>query len=148
MADTRTQRLVETWIRDSWLPATFSQGFSKRRVRLIPGGHFEFDAVSEDGRVIATISTSASRTRSGRAGHGKFNKIRSDVLFLTLVRARRRVVVLTEPDMFAACQSQKTAGRLPRNVEFLHARIPKDLAARLRRARRKSSREVAPKSAA
>lgn len=148
MANTSAQRLVEAWIRESWLPQAFKQPFTKRRVRLTPGGEFEFDAVSRDARVIATISTSRSRTRSGRPGHGKFNKIRSDILFLTLARARRRVVVLTEADMFAACQSQKTAGRLPRNVEFVLVRVPTTLASRLRRARRKSSREVAPAGAA
>ncbi len=147
MANTRTQREVELWVRDTWLPGAFKQPFAKKRVRLIPGGAFEFDAVSEDGHVAVTISTSRHRTSSGRAGAGKFNKIRSDILFLTMVEARRRVVVLTEADMFRACQTQKTAGRLPTSVEFLHARVPPALAKRLRRARRTSSREVGKKGA-
>ena len=144
MANTNPQRRVEQWIREAWLPTVFRKTFSKERVRLTSGGEFEFDAVSEDRRVVITISTSRHQTTSGRRGAGKLNKVRSDILFLTLCKARRRVVVLTESDMFHTCQSQKTAGRLPRSVEFLLARIPTSLAARLRRARRKSAREVSP----
>ena len=104
--------------------------------------------MSNDRRVIVTVSTSRHHTSSGRRGAGKLNKIRSDILFLTLAKAQRRVVVLTELDMFRTCQSQKTAGRLPRSVEFLLAKVPKGLAARLRRARRRSAREVSPKRVA
>ncbi len=144
MANTETQRTAEQWIRDTWLPGVFRQTFRKQRVRLTSGGEFEFDAVSSDRRVIVTVSTSRHRTSSGHRGAGKLNKIRSDILFLTLAKARRRIVVLTESDMFRTCQSQKTAGRLPRSVEFLLAKIPTRLASKLRRARRRSAREVSP----
>ena len=147
MADTRTQRTAEQWIRDTWLPGVLQQTFRKQRVRLTPGGEFEFDAVSRDRRVIVTVSTSRHHTSSGGRGAGKLNKIRSDILFLTLAKARRRIVVLTESDMFRTCQSQKTAGRLPSSVEFLLAKIPVGLASRLRRARRRSAREVSPRGA-
>jgi hypothetical protein len=146
MANTATQRRVEEWVREEYLRQIFRKLFTKQRLRLISGGRFEFDGVSADRRIVATISTSRESTASGRRGAGKMNKIRSDILFLSLVRASRRVVVLTEPDMFHACQRQKAAGRLPKSVDFLLAKLPRRLAANLRRARRRSSSEVSPGS--
>ncbi len=145
MANTRTQGLAEAWIRDVWLPTQFAQPFRKQRLKLSSGGYFEFDAVSSDKKVIATVSTSRARTSSGHRGAGKINKIRSDILFLTLRTARHRLVVLTERDMHRNCERQQSAGRLPRWVNFLLAPLPKPLAKSLRGARRKSSREVSPK---
>jgi hypothetical protein len=144
MAVTRTQGRVEAWIRDQWLPKEFRRAFTKRKLNLSSGGSFEFDAVSSDRRVVVTVSTSRSRTSSGRDGAGKMNKIRSDIMFLSLRKAPRRVVVLTERDMFRKCTRQQDMGRLPRWVKFLLAPLPKTLAKSLRRARRKSSREVSP----
>ena len=147
MANTVTQRRAEQWVRDQWLPSVFGQPFRKERRKLLSGGKFEFDAVSADGRVVGTISTSRYHTSSGKGGAGKMNKIRSDMLFLTLVRAHRRIVILTETDMFSRCQAQMTAGRLPQSVELLHAKVSLRMAANLRRARRKSAREVSGRRA-
>lgn len=144
VAITRMQGRVETWIRNDWLHSQFGEPFSKRKLKLSSGGQFEFDAVSVDAQVIATISTSRSRTSSGRDGAGKMNKIRSDILFLSLRKGRHRVVVLTERDMYRKCERQQGVGRLPRWVEFRLAQLPKSLAKSLRRARRDSSREVSP----
>ena len=136
MANTRTQGRAEAWIRDTWLPEQFRRPFTKRKLKLSSGGYFEFDAVSSDRRVIVTVSTSRSKTSSGRRGPGKMNKIRSDILFLSLRKAGRRIVVLTERDMYRNCAQQQEMGRLPRWVTFLLARLPKLLAKSLRRARR------------
>lgn len=144
MANTRTQSRAEGWIRDVWLPLQIGKPFQKQKLRLSSGGYFEFDAVSSDQQVVATVSTSRARTSSGRRGAGKMNKIRSDILFLSLRKARRRVVVLTERDMHRNCERQQEMGRLPRWVKFLLVPLPKALAKSLRRARRKSSREVSP----
>jgi len=64
------------------------------------GGVFDFDAVSGDKNVVATISTSGAKTSGGKHAVGKILKIRSDMLFLTMVEAKHRVVVLTENDMY------------------------------------------------
>lgn len=148
MANTRTQGRAETWIRDVWLRQQFCRRFRKQKLKLSSGGYFEFDAVSSDRQVIATVSTSRARTSSGHRGAGKMNKIRSDILFLSLRKARRRVVVLTERDMYRNCERQQGMGRLPGWVNFLLAPLPKPLAKSLRLARRKSSREVSPTRAA
>ena len=69
-------------------------------------------------------------------------KIRSDMLFLTMAEAKRRIVVLTEKDMFERCLSEVAGGRVPPEVEFALAVIPDDLRSRLIAAREQSSKEV------
>ena len=66
------------------------------------------------------------------------------MLFLLMVQASKKLVVLTEMDMFEICQKEKQNGRVPQEVEFLHAELPVDLAAALREARKKASIEVSP----
>src|SRR5271163_643988 len=99
MADTRIQLEVEDWVRRNWLASHLGQRFARERLPLRSGGVFDFDAVSEDHSIVATISTSGSKTAGGKHAVGKILKLRSDMLFLTMVEAKRRVVVLTENDM-------------------------------------------------
>jgi len=66
--------------------------------------------VSGDKNIVATISTSGAKTSGGKYAVGKILKIRSDMLFLTMVEAKRRVVVLTEQDMYEQCLKEKEGG--------------------------------------
>jgi len=144
MANTRAQRDVENWVTDQWLPGLFGQRFRKECLRLSSGGVFEFDAVSEDDRIVACISTSRGKTSGGKYPMGKVHKLRADVLFLTLVSADRRIIVLTASDMHAICLKEARNGRLPPSVEYLLAEIPADLAARCKEAQDDCSQEVRP----
>jgi len=144
MADTRVQLEVEDWVRREWMPGKFGRQFSRERVRLSSGGVCDFDAVSADGVIVAAISTSGARTAGGKNAVGKMLKIRSDMYFLLLATAERRIVVLTEKDMYENCMKEIAGGRIPVSIEFVHAQIPEDLEARLRDARQVASREVLP----
>jgi hypothetical protein len=106
---------------------------------------FDFDAVGADGTMIGTISTSSAKTSGGKLAVGKLMKIRSDMLFLLLAAPKRAVMVLTERDMYDLCEKEKEAGRAPRNIEFYHAALPADLAAKLKVAKQVSSDEVSPR---
>lgn len=141
MADTRPQLEVEDWVRRNWMASEFGMKFSRERLPLRSGGVFDFDAVSEDRSVVATISTSGSKTSGGKHGVGKMLKLRSDMLFLTMVVAKRRLIVLTEKDMFDQCEKEAAGGRVPPEIEFACAEIPTDLRARLVEARNKASIE-------
>lgn len=142
MADTRVQLEVEDWIRREWIVKQFGQKFHRDRVKLSPGGVFDFDAVSADGKIIATISTSGSVTATGNYAVGKMLKIRSDMYFLLLANAERRVVVLTEQDMHDQCEKEKAAGRVPSSIEFVHAPLPSNLQVKLQASRKKASTEM------
>jgi hypothetical protein len=111
---------------------------------LSSGGVFDFDAVSADKAIVASISTSGSRTASGKHAVGKLLKLRSDMLFLLLCDAARKVMVLCEADMHALCQRERDSGRVPKEIEFVHAPLPDELAIKLVAARKLSSDEVSP----
>jgi hypothetical protein len=145
MADTRVQLEVEDWVRTNWMPNEFGTRFRRERLKLRSGGVFDFDAVSDDDAFVATISTSGAKTSGGKHGVGKMMKLRSDMLFLLLTEAKRRVIVLTEQDMYDRCVAEVQGGRVPPEVEFVLASIPADLRVRLCAARVLSSAEVAPR---
>jgi len=145
MADMRVQLEVEDWVRREWMPGKFSKQFFRERVRLSPGGVCDFDAVSGDRKIVAAVSTSGALTANGKYAVGKMLKIRSDMYFLLLADAERRIVVLTEKDMYDQCMKEVAGGRVPSSIEFEHAQIPAELDKRLRASRRVASREVLPR---
>ena len=145
MADTKTQHEVADWVREEWLPGQFGQPFDKQQMPLSSGGVYQFNAVSEDHTIIAAISTSGATTASGNLAVGKLLHIRSDMFFLLLVNEVRRVVVLTELDMYKLCLKERSNGRVPLSIEFLHAEIPEGLRERLENAATAASREMLPK---
>ncbi|HUW58535.1 MAG TPA: hypothetical protein VMZ92_18005 [Planctomycetota bacterium] len=144
MADTRIQRAVEDWVRRNWMPQQYGVDFFRERVTLTSGGVFDFDAVSADRSIVANISTSSATTASGKLGVGKLTKIRSDIYFLLLAEAKRRIMVLTDRTMYERCMKEAEAGRVPDSIEFAHAEIPEELAAKLHEAKSRASKEVSP----
>jgi hypothetical protein len=146
MADTRVQIEVEDWVRENWMRREFGVSFYRSRLPLSSGGVFDFDAVSQDKTIAACISTSSGKTAGGKRAVGQLMKLRSDMLFLFLARdLKRRMIVLTERDMYQACEQEKKDGRVPQEIEFHLAEIPAELRSRLCSAREKASREVTPK---
>ncbi|MDE3262668.1 MAG: hypothetical protein OYL41_11875 [Acidobacteriota bacterium] len=145
MADTAIHDEVETWIREKWLQPRFGREFTKKNARLKSGGEFEFDAVSEDGKVVANISTSSLKTASGNRGSGKINKVRSDIYFLLLAEiAEKRMLVLTESDMYEAWLKQIDRGRVPDSIQIRCVEIPGPLREKLEAAQKNASEEVTP----
>ena len=127
------------------MPHKLGQQFSRERVRLSSGGVCDFDAVSSDRRIVAAISTSGAVTAGGKYAVGKLLKIRSDMFFLLLAEAERRIVVLTEKDMYERCIKEVQGGRVPSSIEFVRAEIPLELEARLQISRGTASDEVLPR---
>jgi hypothetical protein len=144
MADSRIQLEIENWIRMQWLPPKYGQPFIPCRLRLNTGGFFDFDAVSSDGLIVANISTSSALTARNKPGIAKMQKLRSDILFLLMVEAKTRLIILSEKDMFDQCLREKKAGRIPQEIEFVNAEIPESLKDRLTEAKLIASQEVTP----
>jgi hypothetical protein len=67
------------------------------------------------------------------------------MLFLTLVEAKRRVIILTEQDMCDQCEKEAAGGRVPKEIEFVCVPIPEELRTRLVAARLKASGEFSNK---
>ena len=144
MADTRVQLEVEAWVRNHWMPQHLGTSFEPKRLKLQPGGFFEFDAVCSNGEVVATISTSAAKTAGGKLATGAVMKHRSDMLFLLMAPAIRRLLILTDGTMDLFWQRQRARGRVPTQIEVMQADIPSELQERLDQARGRSSAEMLP----
>jgi len=146
MADTRTQLVVEEWIRSNWLPRKYGQQFKPEHLQLNTHGYFDFDAVSLDKTIVVNISTSSAITSSGKRAVGKIHKMHSDILYLLMVETEHRIMLLTEVDMYNYCQKEKENGRVPSNIEFVHANISEELSKELKISREVASNEVKPRN--
>jgi hypothetical protein len=145
MADSKCQREAEIWIRNQWLPKEFGQQFLKKKLLLRSGGKFEFDGISQDGRVAVSISASCGVTSGGKKATPKLHKMRSDALFLLLLEnVERRVLVFSDHLMFGLCHAEIDCGRFPREVEIMLAPLPTELESALVLARRAAAQEVTP----
>lgn len=145
MADSKSQREAEVWIREQWLLVEFGQPFIKKKLQLRPGGKFEFDAVSRDGDIVILISTSGGITSGGKKARPKLQKMRSDALFLLLLEnVKRRILVFSDPLMFGLCKAEIDSGRFPNEVEIMLASLPVELEAALALARYVAAQEVSP----
>jgi hypothetical protein len=142
MADTTCQIECEDWVRRSWMQEQFGEPFFRERVKLTSGGVFDFDAVNQDRTVVTTISTSSARTSGGNWATGAVMKLRSDMLFLLLAAPRRALLILTERNMYDLCIKEKSIGRAPQQIEFFHAPLPNELAAKLVTSKRRSADEA------
>lgn len=124
MANTVPQKKAREWIVNHWMKKRFEMTFSRRNVLLSSGGSVKIDAVSEDGKTAAIISTSKAETPGDKVGRGKLSKLRADLYFLLLATGvKRRIVVFTEKSMCALADNEKREGLIPHDVEIYQATI-------------------------
>ncbi len=142
MASSRVQKQCEVWIVENWLPSQFGQQFFERRMQMQDRGFFEFDAVSEDEKIVGNVSTATAYTHRGAVASGKKSKIRADCLMLSLVQAEHKLLLLTEPCMTELSQKEQAQGRLPLDIEVVHVDLPRELKQALHSARITASKEV------
>ena len=146
MANSKAHRDAEDWVRENRLHLQFNTKFHKKRLSLRTGGVFEFDAVSEDGRIAISISTSGGETTGQKKASPKMNKIRSDALFLLLADVDQRYIMFTEPKMFALCEEQIRLKRFPTEVQILLETLPDELEDSLVKSRRFAAEVINPRS--
>ena len=146
MADTSVQHKAEAWVIEHGLPKLFPEiSFAGRKLKLTWGGSFAFDAVSNDGAIVAAISTSAARTATGKLATAKFQKLKTDALYLLHLETDARcVMVFTEESMYEYFKKAVVAGRFPPTIELLHVPLPADLHAQVLASREVASNETSP----
>lgn len=110
---------------------------------LTTGGRHEFDAVSADFQIVASIKATSGKTARGKIPSGKFNNAIAELYYLSLVEAPTRLLVLTFPpfrDMLAA----KVHGALVPGVELECVPFPDDMQGEVDRVLAAASKEVSP----
>jgi hypothetical protein len=115
LADTRLLTTdVEDYVRQV-LTKRHGQLFRKQSLLLRSGGRHEFDAVSKDTSVVASIKSSSGLTAGGNVPWGKINSSVADVYYLSLVDAQNRLLVLTTREFFDLF-TKKMVGRIAPEV--------------------------------
>lgn len=143
MADTTVQRTaVEEHVR-ARLTEQYGQSFTSRKLVLRPGGIREFNAVSDDGRIVASIKAASGRTAGGKSPSGKIKSALADLYYLTLVDAAERLLVLTSPEFYDIFTS-KIAGALGDGLRVECIPLPPDLQEAVDAVVRVASDEVSP----
>lgn len=143
MADTSFLRNhVEPYVRDQ-LATEFGQDFSVHSIDLRHGGQHEFNAVSADRLVVASIRTASGLTAGGRIPMGKINACLAALYYLTLVDAPRRLLVLTTP-AFHALFVARVEGTVPPGIEIRCLPLPAELQTQVDKVVGAASREVTP----
>lgn len=88
---------VEPFVRAE-LERIHGVAFSSQVLTLMTGGTHEFDAVAQDGSIVAGIKSLSGKTAGGKRPAAKFSTCLAELYFLSLVSAPKRMLVLTTPD--------------------------------------------------
>lgn len=132
--------LVEPAMR-LWLTKDFGMSFSERAMPIRwngeGAGSFRFDAVSEDGTIIACLSA-AYNLKAGQK-----HKLMRDATFMWLVPGvKRRVMVVVEQTIAEGLGVELRCGRIPPETEIRLVDLPFDIRQRLGTFRVKAAKEV------
>jgi hypothetical protein len=125
----------------TWLTAQLGVPFREREMPLRWGGqgegNFKFDAVSEDGAIVACLSTA----RNLKAGQG--HKLLRDATFMWLVPGvKTRILAVVEQSVATALNSELQRGRLPPATEIKIVELSTDHRERLETFRLSAADEV------
>lgn len=146
MANTRYLTTeVENYVRQS-LEERFGVAFHKRVLNLTTGGRHEFDAVSPDGQIVASIKATSGKTAGGKIPSGKFNNAISELYYLTLLDAPVRMLVLTYPP-FREMLVAKVKGALVPGITLECVPLPDYMQREVDRVLAVASKEVSPVAA-
>jgi len=146
MADTSVQHEAERWVVEHGLAALFQgESFTAKKLQLTWGGHFAFDAVSNDNSIVIAISTSHARTASGKFATAKIQKLKTDAFYLLHLKQKARcIMVFTEESMCAHFSAIAATGRFPPEIELVHIALPSYLQEKVLGARAIASKETTP----
>jgi len=143
MADTTLLKyVVEPYVRGI-LQREYGCPFHCRRLTLSTGGSHEFDAVSEDGQVVASIKAASGRTAGGKNPSGKIKDAEAELYYLTLAPGRERLLVLTDPE-FHDIMVRRLSGRLASGLALRLIPLPLEMMQQVRKIQEKASAEVSP----
>ncbi len=154
MSDTQGLKTrVEDEVR-AGLMKKFGQAFSKGSLpvgKKDGGGQAvrEFDAISADGQIVASIKTSSWTTAGGNVPAAKINSFYAELYFFGLIgRRKRKLLVFTEKQTLAGFM-KVCDGKKPADVELVHRPLSPGTQRLVRSIRRKASWEngVKPKRA-
>ncbi|MFC1920046.1 hypothetical protein ACFLWX_04575 [Chloroflexota bacterium] len=132
MADTtKIKTIIEPYVRD-WLSKRYhGHVFKERSVQLTGGGSYAFDAVADDGSIVAAILCNRAATRTERENTGGVRKALPEIGYLKAVPAGvERLMVFANRDFCDLIQ--RRGSRLgTEKIQMIVCTLPPDLEALL-----------------
>ena len=141
MVDTTyIKRMVEPYVREE-LGREFGIKFSSRVLALTTGGTHEFDAVSDDQKIVASIKSAGGKTARGKRPSGKIKDSEAELYYLTLVQSETRLLVLTAPE-FHDIMAKRLEGRLASGITLKLIKLPVEMQTQIAQIQTNASTEV------
>ena len=131
---------MESYVRKE-LGHEYGVNFIPRTMTLTTGGTHEFDAVSEDGQIVAAIKSASGKTARGKNPSGKIKDSLAELYFLSLVQAGSRLLVLTNSE-FHSILSRQLQARLAPGISLKLVPLPDEIQKEVERVQSLASREV------
>jgi len=105
-----------------------------------PGQH-EFDAVSKDGLIIAAIKGHSLKTGGGNLPAAKFASLYQELYFLSLVKAKERLLILTNQEMYSDFV-KRSKGKVADGIALVYCELPEAMQREVATVGKKASDEM------
>lgn len=125
MADTtKIKTVIEPYLRN-WLSNQFpGHVFEKKRVQLASGGSHKFDAVAEDGSIVAAALCNRAHTRTQRENTGGVRKALTDLSYLQGLPADVQKVMVFTDDNFCHLIGRRASRLVTEPVQMMICTLP------------------------
>ena len=120
----QVEPFVQRWLEDEG----YGERLEERKVELASKMYYNFDAVTEDGSVVAAILSNRAETRGGNENTGGVRKALTEIAWLSAVKkpGARRLMVFTDADfMELITKRSRRLGDV--KTKFLFCRLPEVL---------------------
>lgn len=122
---TKVEPFVRHWFASKFGKPFHSEFLALARVKGKAAKH-EFDAASEDRKIVCGIKTASWKTSGNKRGSGKIQGAYAEIYFLDHVDADKKFLVLTDREFFEKLTSD-SLGKHPPELNLLYCELPKDL---------------------
>jgi len=121
---------VVKWLREVYLPKKYQQSFHEKSLELQNKARIKFDAVSEDGEIVAVISTRTGYDSGGTKNEDDLQKTRSDALHFLILDyiPKERLMIFSEQSMIDLVKDEKKRDRFPTALKIIKVKLPPELA--------------------
>jgi hypothetical protein len=121
---------VAKWMREVYLPKKYQQAFHEKSLELQSKARVTFDAVSEDGEIVAVLSTRTGYGSGGKKNEDDLQKTRSDALHFLMLDyiPKERLMIFTEQSMIDLVKDEKKRDRFPAALKIVKVKLPPELA--------------------
>lgn len=137
---TYIKRMVEPFVRVE-LGREFGINFSSQELTLNTGGTHEFDAVSDDHKIVVSIKSAGGKTARGKRPAGKISDSEAELYYLTLVQSETRLLVFTAPE-FYNIMAKRLEGRLAPGIALKLIELPEEMQTQIAQIQARASAEV------